>query len=265
VDLKPLVLAACAACSGGKTKAVEDARHPAPIADATVVTPAVAHGYTVDTAAKTGDVQIRVEWKDTPQALRAPGPATRCGTPREPALAPTTTWGVPDVLVIVDAERGKARDPNAAPARLVLAGCAFTPRVAVTGGTVVVASATEEPSSVTFQEIARPLGGAAVAGTPRTLYLPVIGHEVAAALEPDMVYAIQAGSDDTAAVVSATTPYVGVTEASGNVVVRDVPVGTYPVRAYLPARSGGEARTVAGTVTVTAGALAEVTLDLGRS
>ena len=66
------------------------------------------------------------------------------------------------------------------------------------------------------------------------------------------------------AIVSATTPYVAVTEAQGQVVLRDVPVGTHPVRAWLPPRNGGEARTAAGTITVSAGTLADITLDISR-
>jgi len=259
VDLR-LALVGLAACSGGKAKAVEDARSPPPKAGA--LPPAVVHGYRVDAAAKTGDVQIRVEWKDVPQTLRAPGPNTKCGTPRVPALAPTTTWGVPDVLVIVDVDHGKAFAPLRA--RLVVEECDFAPRAIVAGPTVVLASAMLEPIAVTLQELAKPLGGAAMAAKARTIYLPIAGHEVEAALEPDTVYAIAFGADDVAAVVSATTPYVAVTEPSGQVVLRDVPVGTHPVRAWLPGRNGADARSAAGAITVTAGQLADLTLDISR-
>ena len=88
MDVKHLVVALVVACSGGKTKAIEDARRP-PADAAPVVPPAGAHGYRVDTTVKTGDVQVRIEWKDVPQALRGPGPATHCGVPRAPAVTPT--------------------------------------------------------------------------------------------------------------------------------------------------------------------------------
>jgi hypothetical protein len=251
------------ACSGGKSKAVEDAKSAPRPADAPPVAPAVVHGYRVDTAAKTGDVKITVEWKDTPQVLRAPGPPTKCGTPRTPAVAPATLWGIPDVLVIVDVDHGRAFTPPSA--RLVVEDCDFAPRAVVAGPTVLLASAMLEPVAVTLQALARPLAGAAIAGTkPRTIYLPIAGHEVEAALEPDTVYAVAFGTDDIAAVVSATSPYVAVTEAAGAVTMRDVPVGTHPVRAYLPARNGGDARTTQGTITVTEGNLAEITLDISR-
>lgn len=257
------LVVAVGACSGNKAKAIEDAKSaPKPSVDAAPpVAPAVVHGYRVDTTVKTGDVKVMVEWKDVPQPLRAPGPPTTCGTPRVPALAPTTMWGVPDVLLVVDVDHGKAYAPGAP--RLVLEECDFSPRVLVAGPTLDVASAMLEPVAVSITELAKPLGGAAItASKPRPIQLPIAGHEVQVALEPDTVYAIAFGTDDVAAVVSATTPYVAVTDSSGGATLRDVPVGTHPVRAYLPARNGGEAKTVAGTITVTAGALAEITLDL---
>ncbi len=261
---RALVFVLAAACSGGKGKSIEDARSaPKPI-DATAAVPAATvHGYRVDTAAKTGDVQIRVEWKDVPQPLRAPGPPTSCGSARAAALAPSTLWGIPDVLVTVDVDHGKAFEPAAA--RIVLEGCSFAPRAVVAGTTVHIASAMAAPTTVTLQEIAKPLGGAAIAGAkPRTIYLPITGHEVEAALAPDTVYVLAAGTDDLGVIVSATSPYVAVTEPSGNTVLRGVPVGTHPVRAYLPPRNSAEARTASGTITVTEGALAEITLDISR-
>ncbi len=252
------------ACSGGKAKVVEDARSspPSKIDALAPPPPAIVRAYRVDTTVKTGDVQVRVEWKDVPQALRAPGPNTKCGTPRVPAVAPPSLWGVPDVLVVVDVDHGKALAPGRA--RVVLEECDFSPRAVITGPTVALASAMPGPSVITLQESARPLAGAAVAGKPRTIQLPIAGHEVEAALEPDTVYLLANGTDDVAAIVSATTPYVAVTEAAGQVVLRDVPVGTHPVRAWLPPRNGGEARTATGTITVTAGALADITLDISR-
>jgi len=261
-----LSLAVAAACSGGKGKSIEDARSAPKPSDATSAVPAATvHAYRVDTTAKTGDVQIRVEWKDVPQPLRAPGSPTSCGPARVPALAPSTLWGIPDVLVTVDVDHGKAFEPAAA--RVVLEGCSFAPRAVVAGPSVHIASAMLAPTTVTLQEIAKPLGGAAIAAAkPRTIYLPVAGHEVEAALEPNTVYTLAAGAgpDDLAVIVSATTPYVAVTEPSGNAVLRGVPVGTHPVRAYLPPRNGAEARSVSGTVTVTESALAEITLDISR-
>jgi hypothetical protein len=268
VVVRATLLLAAAACSGGKAKTVEDAHPPRPVdAAAPPPPPAVAHGYHVDPDMPKpvyGDVQVRVEWKDTPQPLRAPGPPTPCKTPRAPALAPTTTWGIPDVLVAIDVDHGRAFTAPATPPRIVLEDCELTPRALVAGTTVALSSAMPTPATATIVELARPLGGPPLTAPPRSVQLPIAGHTVELALEPNTVYAIAYGTDDVAAVASAASPYVAVTDSSGNVSLRGVPIGTYPVRAYVPARAGAEARLASGTVTVTAGAVAEITLDLGR-
>jgi hypothetical protein len=265
-----VAVSACAACSGGKRKAVEDARHPMPAGDAGVgsggamapTAPTTPLGpYRVDTATKTGDVQIRVEWKDVPAALRASPGATPCGSPARPAVAPTTTWGIPEALVSIEVDHGKALAP--ARPRVALESCELSPRLAIAGTTLAIASAVEQPQSVTLAEVGHiPLGSPPTAGTPHTLYLPIVGHEVEAALTPGSVYAVTFGASETATIVAATTPYVAITEPTGQVIVRDVPVGTHSVRAWLPKRGALESRTATGTVTVTEGALAEITLDI---
>ena len=253
-------------CSGSKPKAVEDARHPVAVGDAgssavppTPVTPL--GPYRVDTAAKTGDVQIRVEWKEVPAALRAsPGP-TPCGSAARPALSPTTTWGIPEALVSIEVDHGKPLAP--ARPRVELADCALAPRLAIAGEALAIASAVEQPQAVTLAEVGHvPLGSPATPGTPRTLYLPIVGHEVEAALTPGSIYTVTFGASETATIVAATTPYLAITEPTGQVIVRDVPVGTHPVRAWLPRRGPLEPRSATGTVTVTEGALAEITVDI---
>ena len=57
--------------------------------------------------------------------------------------------------------------------------------------------------------------------------------------------------------------YAGVTDATGVVVLRDVPVGTYTVTGWFPPYAHGKPYGGQKQVTVTAGALAEVTVDLG--
>jgi hypothetical protein len=269
VGLERFALAAlvvCAACSGGKRKAVEDARHPVPAGDAGsgAVTPApqLPMGpYRVDTASKTGDVQIRVEWKDVPAALRASPGATVCGTPSRPAVAPTTTWGIPEAVVSIEIDHGKALSPIRP--RIELEDCALAPRLAVAGPALAVASAADSPQTVTIAEVGHlPLGAPLTAGTPHALYLPILGHEVEVALTPGSIYTVTFGASEIATVISATTPYIAITEPTGQVIVRDVPIGTYAVRAWLPKRGPLEPRAVTGTVTVAEGALAEVTLDI---
>ena len=94
-----------------------------------------------------------------------------------------------------------------------------------------------------------------------SIQLPVVGHEVSLRLRPDAVTSIEA-AEDVAIVVTPAQPYYAITEANGQVILRDVPVGTFEVRALLPARGGQAARVARGTVTVVAGGLAEVTLSL---
>jgi hypothetical protein len=248
VELRALAVVALAACSGNKVKAGEDAAHPAP-----KPAPADAAAVAVVPGSGVGDVQVRVEWANTPQPMRAPGPPTRCGSPRTPAVRPTTTWGVPDVIVTLDA--GTLAADRDRQGHIVLEGCAFTPRAVIAGSSLTIASEMREPATVTLTPDA---------GSARTIYLPIAGHAVDVALEPDTTYALAYGTDDVATVVTSPKAYVAVTEASGNVVLRNVPAGTQTVRAYLPARGGAQARTATAQVTVTAGALAEVTVDIGR-
>jgi len=260
-------LVVIAACSGSKPKVVEDARHSQHAGDAgagsaTVVAPTVPLGpYRVDASAKTGDVQIRVEWKDVPAALRAsPGP-TPCGGPARPAVSPTTTWGIPEALVSIEVDHGTALAQTRP--RITLEDCELAPRLAVVGTTLAIASAVEQPQQVALAEVGHtPLGSPTTAGTPHTLLLPIVGHEVEAALTPGSIYTVSFGASETSTVVAATTPYVAITEPTGQVIVRDVPVGTHSVRAWLPKRGVLESRTATGTVTVTEGALAEITVDI---
>lgn len=231
MELRVLVVA-LAACSGSKTK-IEDAKpivHPgdAAVAHAPDAAPPPAPGGK-------GDASIRVEWHDVPLEARKPGP---CG----PQVAPTTTWGIPDVVVTIDA-------PGTAPARaprVVLDTC-LRPPVQVATSSLVVASGALQPAKLTIAHDGAP-------ATP--IELPIAGHEVEVALQPGR-YELVSGSAK-AWVVAAPTPWTAVTEASGAVVLRDVPSGTWPVTAWSPA-SGRSAK---GEIAVTAGQLAEVTLQL---
>jgi hypothetical protein len=249
----PALLAGWAcACSGGKAKVVEDARRPGAVAGDAATAAAPLGPYRVDPGVETGDVQVRVEWKDVPQSLRASPGTTACGTPAAPALAPTVTWGIPDAFVAIDVDRGKPVAERSA--RVAVADCAIVPRVVVAGATLTVASEMEQPITISL---------AGETDAPRAVQLPVIGHAVEVSLSSGASYTL-AFADQTGAIVRAATPYVAITEATGQVIVRDVPIGTHRVRAWLPARGPLEARSTSGTVTVAAGGMAEVTLDLSR-
>ena len=232
------------------------------------VVPVVPPGpYRVDSKAPHGDVQIRVEWKDVPVVARASPGRTTCGTAKPSSVSPTTTWGIPDAVVMIEIDHGKELVP--APARIVLDHCALSPRIAI-ASSLVVASAMDAPAQVAFARVgnARPLVAptkAAPNGDRREreaiARLPVIGHEVELPIEPSSLVSVTSAEDE-ALVIAAPTPYFAITEANGQVVLRDVPVGTFEIAALLPARAGQPARTAKGTVTVAAGVLAEVTLSL---
>jgi hypothetical protein len=254
-----VALVVLVACSSGRAKAVEDARtatHVEPAATKPTGDAAVAPGGA-------GDVQIRVEWHDVPAAVRASPGRTACGTARVPAVAPTTTWGIPDAVVVIGAERGKpAADPSS---KITLDRCALAPRAMVAGAALAVTTTASEPVHLQFARRYALKDLAAASTEPaRALQLPIAGHEVDAPLEAGGVYELGDGSDSAWIVAAAPTAYAGITDATGAAVLRDVPVGKYPVTAWLPPHAGQPARLARGEVTVTAGALAEVTLDLAK-
>ncbi|MGE5186791.1 MAG: hypothetical protein ACM31C_32275 [Acidobacteriota bacterium] len=249
---------ALAACSS-HAKPAGDGPHVAPH----VVEPARASDAAPAPPTPTGppgDLQVRVEWHDVPVALRSSPGRTPCGTAEAPSVAPTTTWGIPDVFVILSSERAKpAPDPGA---RVTLEHCAFTPRVAIAGGALAIASAELAPREISFaQRTTLDKLDGVPAGTARPVQLPIAGHEVAATLEAGGVYEVVSGASD-AWIVAAGSRYAGVTDAAGQVVLRDLPSGTYAVTAWLPPRGGQPGKLAHGEAKVTAGALAQVTVDL---
>jgi len=210
-----------------------------------------------------GEVHIHVEWADVPVAARASPGRTPCNTPRSPSVAPTTTWGIPDAIVIVDGARVDAAEP-----RVVLAECALSPRVAV-GSSLIVESAADRPASVTLAKRAElpKLESAAsgAAAAPRVLRLPIAGHAVAISLDAGGIYELATADKDpeTAWIVSPRPgAAVAVTDASGQAVLHDIPAGAHAVTAWLPPRAGQPARLARGTITVTAGTLAELAVQL---
>jgi hypothetical protein len=252
-----VVLATIAACSG-KPRPEEATRVPARDA-AAAIGDAERVGDAATTTARpaTGDLQIRVAWPDVPVAARrAPG-RTPCNTPRTPQVAPTTTWGVPDALVIVE---GAA--PALAGARITLLDCTVTPRLAV-GSALAITSAVDRPARLVLRE----RGTVAtlehlVAGEPIPVVLPIAGHTVTAALDAGAIYALETDAADPELAFVAAVPGGHVTDASGQVIARDLPVGSHAVTAWLPPRAGQPARIGRGTATVAAGELAQLTIAL---
>lgn len=248
-------LVALAACSS----------HAKPAEDGARTAPRVVEGAHVADAAPApvangapGDLQIRVEWHDVPAALRASPKRTACGTAAPADVAPTTTWGVPEVFVMLSGERAKPAD---APARVVVERCAIAPRAIVAGSSLAIVSSSEQPlegklvAHGSLTELAT-----LPAGTPRAVQLPIAGHEVTAALDAG-AYELAFG-DASAWIVAAPRGHAGVTDAAGQVVLRDLPSGSYEITAWLPPRAGQPGKLAHGEAKVTAGALAEVTVDL---
>lgn len=243
------ILVLAAACSSGRGKAVEDTR---------VVTPPRAPGDAAPApvaATGNGDVQVRVEWHDVPAAKRASPGRTACGTARASQVSPTTTWGIPDVFVTIDGRAANAAEPHA---RVVYDHCALSPRVVVAGKTLAVTSTASEPVQLAIARRYDVHAPATATGAPeKPILLPIAGHEVDVELEPGGWYQLAHG-DESAWILAAPNADSLVTDAAGQATFRDVPAGHHVVTAWLP---GGAAR---GEVTVTAGALAEVTLDLAK-
>lgn len=249
-----MTLALLAACSGSKAKVVDDARG---LHHGDAAAPAPKDADVPVDPTKLGDVQIRVEWKDVPTEARAEPGRTSCGTPSAPSVTPTTTWGIPDVFVQIDAT-GK---PAPRTLRIAFADCALSPRVGV-ASTLTVVSETETPAKVALIKVgALPFGGKVTDTTVHHVYLPTAGHEIDLGAEPNAIYRLAAGGE-FAWFVASDNPFIAVTEANGTATLRDVPAGTHEVTAFLPSRGGQPGRIGHGKITVTQGALAEITLEL---
>jgi hypothetical protein len=219
-----------------------------------------------------GAAQVRVEWKAPPAAVTASPGRDACGSAMRPDVEPTSTWGIPEVAVWIDVAPVTRAEP--AVARLVVSPCAITPRVAVAhpGDKLAIASAIEAPITATVMHYGDPSSPLALAGNLIAtaipagalirVQLPVIGHEVDLALAAPAVDELR-GSNSTDAWTITLATAAGVTDASGEVVLRDLPVGTHTVTAWLPRHGTAEARVAHGQVDVLPGGLAEVTLELG--
>jgi hypothetical protein len=248
-----LTLATLAACDGKphpkttRVPAREDARagDAAPAGDAQAARPA------------TGDLQIRVEWPDVPVAARTSPGRTPCHTPRTPSVAPTTTWGVPDALVVID---GAA--PPLTSTRITLADCTLTPRISA-GSSLAITSAIDRPARLVLRKrgTASALAHLA-AGDPIPVMLPIAGHTVTTALDPGAIYSLETDAAEPEIAFIAAVPNGYITEATGQVIAHDLAVGPHAVTAWLPPRAGQPARIGRGTATVVNGDLTELTVVL---
>jgi hypothetical protein len=244
-----IVLAAC----GGKTTspAAEDAKRP-PHGDAASDPPR--DGAPAPASGGKGDLAVRVEWHDVPVAMRTSPARTPCGTPKPSVVAPTTTWGIPDAFVAIDAPyTGEERS-----ARVVVGECAIAPRVAV-GDYLAIASAAQEPTKAVLTKRGELRAGTIELhdGAATAVSLPIAGHEARIVLDANSLYEL-AANGESAWILSASA---AVTDASGVAMFRDAPSGIRAVYAFVPPR-GAKAMGNGASAGVTSGALAEVTIQL---
>ena len=240
-----------AACSG-KPRA-EEAAHSVPVPSGAAPAGDAATAHVAHAA--TGDLQIRVAWPDVPVVARSSPGRTPCNTPRAASVAPTTTWGVPDALVIVE---GAA--PPVASAHVTLADCTLAPRLAVGSG-LAITSAVDRPARLVLRKRGTVATlGQLTAGEPVPVMLPIAGHTVTAALDAGAIYALETSAGDPEVAFIAAVPSGYVTDASGQVIAHNLAVGPHAVTAWLPPRAGQPARIGRGTATVAAGDLAELTV-----
>ncbi len=217
-----------------------------------------------------GEVAVRVDWPNTPIAVRQARGRNPCGLAAHPQVEPTTMWGVPDVVIVID---GDAAAPAPPPEpRVVYRSCALSPRITLAARSVVIGSERDEPVGLNLYALgpSSKLGvvesGAAASGK-RAIELPIAGHAVVAELAANTVYELDRSttdldrsttSDDSAFIVTAAN--AAVTDASGGALLRGVAAGVHEVSAWQPYAH----QLAHGTVTVVAGQTAELTLELGK-
>lgn len=253
-----VALGALAACNG-KPRPEEAHGVPSAAGDAAAASDAGAGEAAITQAADarpaTGDLQVRVEWPDVPVvARRSPG-RTPCNTPRTPSVAPTTTWGIPDALVVVDG----APAPTAAAAHITLADCTLRPRIAA-GSALAITSAVDRPARLVLRK--RGTVDRVADGDPIAVMLPIAGHTVTTPLDAGTLYSVETDAPDPEVSFIAAIPGAHLTDPTGHVIIRDLPVGSHAVTAWLPPRAGQPARLGRGTATVSAGDLAALTVTL---
>lgn len=229
-------------------------------------------GYRVDAALARagGAVRVIVRWPHPPQArLRSPG-ENDCGMPRAPSVEPDVLWGLAEVMVILELERGKDW-PAPAPVAIAAHSCALTPRIALARRGDIVSLGNRDGAIAKLRVRQQTWRGAAALGSvalgpARTLRLPWRGHRVGLPLPAPALWQIELdgkhGGQDAAWLLVPPHPYASITDPSGSASFAEVPSGEVSVVAWLPARGNGRAAVVRGTVNVQAGKTSELVLSL---
>jgi len=286
--VRSALLIALVACSSNKPKHIEDAGHGAGTASGSSGTGSSvgsSSGSSTDAAPPaaqtTGDVQIRVEWPTMPLSARVSPGASACGTPLVAQVAPTTTWGIPDVVVFVDGAPSSNASSAPAPApptgsraggtvprrvdatdtRVVVDRCTVMPRIAI-GSSLAIASAATQPLKVSFVKRFASIDPTRLQKAAMIPFaLPIAGHEVVTVLDDDFIYRVAPdGKDVDDGWIVAATSFI--TDPTGVALIKDVPPGKHAVHVWLPPRGGQPARSAKGEVTVEVGDLADLTLTL---
>ncbi|MFN0247555.1 MAG: hypothetical protein ACKV2T_11765 [Kofleriaceae bacterium] len=215
-----------------------------------------------------------MEWPTMPLAARMSPGTSACGTPLAAQVSPTTTWGIPEVVVFVEgappassassssaSSSGASSSGASSGTRVSIDRCAVTPRIAI-GQRVSIASAAEQPLKASIaKRFAAPEPKQGLKAPVVPIALPIAGHEVSVQLDADAIYRVALEGKDVADgyVVGAIAI---LTDATGVALVKDVPPGKHVVRVWLPPRGGQPARSAKGEVNVEVGDLAELTLTL---
>jgi hypothetical protein len=233
--------------------------HPSAIEDARGAQTAAHDGGSATTPPPSGngDLVVTVEWKDVPVPARASPGRTSCGTPRLASVAPTTTWGIPDVVVFVDP--AATTTVSTGDAHIIAGDCSITPRVVV-GDHLIVTSAARAPIVLGLVDAGLEPETKHAAPPAAMMQLPIAGHEVTRTLDAG-IYQLKADTGDATWIVAKANALVS--DAAGLASFHDLPAGPHTMVAWLPARGDQPAKLVTAKTTVTGGAPVELTIDLG--
>jgi hypothetical protein len=235
--------------------------------DAAAPIAGTAPGYRVIDVSHGGTVAITVTWPTAPAALRRSPGRTACGGERAPRVRIATLHGVADALVVLDLDAGKA-PPIAAPVRVSVRDCAVTPPMQVAPG--LGAALEIQSADLTAMTVVATGPRARRGPTPRrrwrwrarTCRCSATRSRCRSTHRASIAVALDGALDDAAVVIAPPHPYVAATDEVGVARFDSVPAGTYPVRAWLPARGGHPAVAATGSITVAADSDAALTLVL---
>jgi len=244
------------AADDARGSSVQDASGSGSAGSTTAGSATAGSGTSTATATGPGELTVTVTWRDTPLAARSSPGRTSCGTPRPPAVAPTTMWGIPEVVVLVDGASMPLGE-----VKVTASECAITPRAVVGDRLTITSSA---PGPLKLNLAAYGPEPESIDGIPAGIpvLMPIAGHQVTRTLESGLHLLGGTGTGDPIWIVA--KPNAVVTDANGQAVFKDLAAGSHVVTAWLPARGGQKPRLVTAKASVTAGTPGELSIDLGQ-